>query len=314
MPSQTIQWFPGHMAKTRRMIGENLSLLARICGVLVLCAVFRSLSGAKGGVDGVGGALSLCATLSLVLVIFSMQRSRFFEISTYFEVMQGLATAMLPLMGALYAMGGNISAAVANHGVMSAFLSLLETVVSGTVMPVAGICLALGILEAVAGKPDLRPLNALIKRTYALCISFLMLMLCGVLGIQATLAKGSDTLALRAARFAAGSFLPVVGSSVSEALRTVAGSVQYLRGVVGVGGILVILLAFLPVFLSVALDRITFLLCGAAAKLLGCDSEERILAQVAAVYGYFLAVIASLFVMMIFSLTLFARCAAMGGA
>lgn len=27
MPSQTIQWFPGHMAKTRRMIGENLKLV-----------------------------------------------------------------------------------------------------------------------------------------------------------------------------------------------------------------------------------------------------------------------------------------------
>ena len=24
MPSQNIQWFPGHMAKTRRMITENL--------------------------------------------------------------------------------------------------------------------------------------------------------------------------------------------------------------------------------------------------------------------------------------------------
>ena len=24
MPSETIQWFPGHMAKTRRMITENL--------------------------------------------------------------------------------------------------------------------------------------------------------------------------------------------------------------------------------------------------------------------------------------------------
>ena len=24
MPSQTIQWFPGHMAKTRRLISENL--------------------------------------------------------------------------------------------------------------------------------------------------------------------------------------------------------------------------------------------------------------------------------------------------
>ena len=24
MPSQNIQWFPGHMAKTRRLISENL--------------------------------------------------------------------------------------------------------------------------------------------------------------------------------------------------------------------------------------------------------------------------------------------------
>ena len=24
MPSENIQWFPGHMAKTRRMISENL--------------------------------------------------------------------------------------------------------------------------------------------------------------------------------------------------------------------------------------------------------------------------------------------------
>ena len=27
MPSQTIQWFPGHMAKTRRLISENLKLV-----------------------------------------------------------------------------------------------------------------------------------------------------------------------------------------------------------------------------------------------------------------------------------------------
>ena len=25
MPSQNIQWFPGHMAKTRRLITENLN-------------------------------------------------------------------------------------------------------------------------------------------------------------------------------------------------------------------------------------------------------------------------------------------------
>jgi stage III sporulation protein AE len=140
-----------------------------------------------------------------------------------------------------------------------------------------------------------------------------MLLLCGVLGIQTTLAKGSDTLALRTARFAAGSFLPVVGGSISEALRTVSGSVQYLRSVTGTGAILVLFFSFLPVFLSVLLTRIVFLLSGSAAKLLGCEGEEKILSELASVYGYFLAVIASIFVMTVFSLTLFARCATAGG-
>ena len=295
-------------------IGENLGLLAKICGVLILSAVFRALSAGGGTSGSLGKALSFCATLSLVLVIISLQRSRFLDISAYFQTIKGISAALIPLMGALYAMGGNVAAAVANHGVMAAFLSLLETMVSTTVLPVAGICLCLCLLDALSGRLNLRPISNLIKRTYTWTFSLLMLLLCGVLGIQTTLAKGSDTLALRTVRFAAGSFLPVVGGSVSEALRTVSGSVVYLRSVAGGGAILVILMAFLPIFLTVLLNRIVFLLSGAVAKLLCCDGEEKILGELSSVYGYFLAVIASLFVMMVFSLTLFARCATAGGS
>ena len=293
-------------------IGENLALLARICGILVLSAVARAIGNGKEG--GLSAVLSFCTTAAMVICLFTLQRVRFSDISTYFKSMQGLCVAVLPLMGALYAMGGNVGAAVANHGMMSAFLTILETMLSGTVLPVAGLCLALGLLDAVSGKVDLRSLSTLIKRTYTVCFSFLMLLLCGVLGIQSTLAKGSDTLALRTVRFAAGSFLPVVGGSVSEALRTVAGSVSYLRSVTGAGAMVVLFFTFLPMFLSVLLNRIAFLLGGAVAKLLGCGGEEKVLSELASVYGYFLSVIASLFVTVVFSLTLFAHCGAAGGA
>ena len=290
-------------------VSENLSMLASICGVLVLSAIFRAFAASSGSV---GKALSFCTALSLTVLLFSLQKERFSDITRFFSVMQNLGTAMLPLMGTLYAMGGNVGAAVANSGVLSAFLSLLETVCASTVLPVAGVELALALIDALSTGLPLRPLAGLILRTYTLVFSFLMLLLCGVLGLQSTLAKAGDTLALRTARFAAGSFLPVVGGSVSETLRTVAGSVQYLRGVVGTGAIVVVFLAFLPTFLSVALGRIAFLLGGTVAKLLGCEGEEKILAELGSVYGYFLAVIASLFVMMVFSLTLFARCAVAG--
>ena len=71
---------------------------------------------------------------------------------------------------------------------------------------------------------------------------------------------------------------------------------------------------YLPLFLSCALIATLILLGGAVAGLLGCSREERLLGELSGVWGYFLAVIACLFVMTVFSLTLFAHsAAAIGG-
>jgi stage III sporulation protein AE len=290
---------------------EYLAVFAKICGVLVLSATVRQIAPREG--KGVGRAFSLCATLLIVTLLLSVCRTDFADIGRYFKTVGEISLAMLPLMGTLYAMGGNVGAAVCNHGIMSAFLVVLEKICATMVVPVAGICLALALFDAAFSGVSLRSLATLIKRTFTWGLSFLMVLLCGVLGIQTTLAKGADTLALRTVRFAAGSFLPVVGGSVSETLRTVSGSVEYLRATVGIGGILVVLFAFLPMFLSVLLGRLCFLLGGAVAGMLSLSGEEKVLSEFASVWGYFLAVIAALFVMNVFSLTLLARCASAVG-
>lgn len=289
-------------------IGENLALLAKICGLLLLAAVFRAL--ASGKTQGVGKAYSFCVTLSMAVLLLGLQRGKFAKLEAFFDTVMALCTALLPMMGTLYAMGGNLRRAVVNHSTLSFFLSVLEALCAGTVLPIAGICLAFSLLDAITGHARLRGVAGVIKRTYTLTLSFLMGIFCFVLGTQSMLAKASDTLALRTARFAAGSFLPLVGGSVSEALRTVAGSVEYLRSAVGTGAILVLFFAFLPTFLSVLLTRIVFLLGGAVANLLSCEAEGKLLNELSSVYGYFLAIISVLFVTLTFSLTLFAQCAA----
>jgi len=291
---------------------QSLSLLARICGVLVLSATFRAAVGERK--TEMSGAISLLAALAIALMLLGGEGAKFTKIEQFFDTVRALCLSLIPLMGALYAMGGNVAAAVANHGVMSGFLAILETACSGVVVPLACALVALALLDAITGKGTLRSLSNLLKRTFTLGLSFLMMLLTFVLGLQHTLAKGSDTLALRTVRFAAGSFLPVVGGSVSETLRTVGGSVEYLRGAVGTGGILVVFFLFLPTFLSVLLTRLTFSLSGAVAGLLSCQREEKLLFDLASVFGYFLAVIACLFVMTVFSLTLLARTAAAIGA
>ena len=68
---------------------------------------------------------------------------------------------------------------------------------------------------------------------------------------------------------------------------------------------------FCVLFISMMLSYgIALLLGGAVASLLSCEAEGQILNEVSSVYGYFLAIIAVLFVALTFSLTLFAQCAA----
>lgn len=291
-------------------IRQNLALLASIAGVLVLAATLGAFFEKKSSVSR---TFDFVVCLTTVILIFALSATRFDEIRAYFDTVSALCVAILPLMGMLYAMGGNVGAAVANHSVMSAFLVVLEKVFAASVVPVASLCLLLALIEAVSGNISLRSLTTLVRRTFTWVASLLMLVLSFVLGVQQTLAKGADTLALRTMRFAAGSFLPVVGGSIGESLRTVAGSVTYLRATVGMGGVLVLFFAFLPMFLSVLFTRITFLLGGAMAGMLSLPRAERLLGEFASVFGYFLAVIAALFVMIFFSLTLMAHCAAAVG-
>ncbi|MCI5675849.1 MAG: hypothetical protein MR343_00170 [Clostridia bacterium] len=289
-------------------LSEKLRLFAGLCGILLLSALLRAVFAGQESEKQLRFALSLCTTLAVFALLFGQGFSEFSAIRQFFTLLGNFTAALLPLMGVLFAMGGNIRAAVANHAVLQTFLSLLSGVLSGSVLPVSGVCLFLS-LPGACGGPSLSRLSVFIKRSYTLSFSFLMSLLCFVLGLQSTLSKGSDSLALHSVRFAAGSFLPVVGGSVSEALRTVSGSVVYLRATVGGGAILILFSLFLPVFFSVLCTRIVLLLAASAAGLLDCDREGTLLSEIASVYGYFLAVIASLFVLTVFSLTLFARCA-----
>ena len=123
-------------------VGENLALLAKICGLLLLAAVARTLASERGG--GVGKAYSFCTTLAMAVLLLSLQRGKMAKLEAFFNTVMALCAAILPMMGTLYAMGGNLRRAVLNHGVLSSFLAVLETLCAGTMMPLAGICLANG--------------------------------------------------------------------------------------------------------------------------------------------------------------------------
>ena len=289
-------------------IGECLKLLALLCGLILLGAVFRTARTSLGS-DGAGQAFSFCTTLAITLSLVTQAYHSFKGISTYFSTLNALTTACIPLMAVLYAMGGNVTAAVASSAGLSVFLSVLENLVGRSILPFCSICMAFALVSALDPSLRMGTLLATLKKNYTTVLAFLMMLLLAMLGAQTTLGAHSDTLAMRSAKFAVGNLIPVVGGSVSELLRTVSAGVGYLRGTVGICGVLLLLLTLLPALIELFLLRLTWQLSASLADLLGCDGEKKLLDESASLLGFLIAAVSICASVLLLSLTLLTHCA-----
>lgn len=294
-------------------VEDALRLFATLLGLVILSALLRQARTLMRSA-ALSGAVSFCCTAAMIGAIVVLQYDRLSVITAFLSDLNLLASSMIPLMGVLYAMGGNLTAAVVNNSGMMIFLTVCENLINCTVLPVTALCMCFAMAAAMSPSVDMKGVAGVIKKSFTMLLCFVMTLLMTVLAAQSTLAAASDGIAARTAKFVAGNFIPVVGGTVGDSLRTVAAGIKFMRANVGVAGIIIILLMLLPPLISVLLTRLAVMLSSTAARMLGCGDEAALLGELSGVYGYLLAVISACSVMFIFALTLLTHTsAAVGG-
>ena len=294
-------------------MGQALKLLAQILGLLIICALFGVLKNLFPS-EALSGALTLCSTLGVAGVIVSSQQTFITMVINFVDKLNIFAAGMSPVMCALYALGGNVRSAVVSNGALLIFLNVCELFCGNSVLVVAGICMAMAFVTAVAPGVNLKSLGNAVKKTYTFSLGFVMLLLSFTLSSRTVLSARADSLAARSVKFIAGAFIPVVGGSVGDSLRAVGGSVDFIKATVGVGGIVIVVLLLLPTLVSLLMARMTFIFGAAAAEILGCEREGKLLGEMGSIYGYLCAVVSICSVTFILALNVFVHCtAAIGG-
>lgn len=292
------------------LIGLELSgavkLLAVLCGLLILSAVFgtaqKSLSSER-----LSTAFGFCSTAAIFSAIATLQFQQMERVALFFERLGSLMGSMIPVLGSLWAMGGNVATASAGTGTLYVFLTVCQRICSVTVLPVCGVCTVLALCNALSPEVGVRGITGALKKIYTFSLGTIMTLLLTSLSAQTTLTAAADSTAARAAKLVTSTAIPIVGGSVGETLRTLSSGVQYMKGIVGVGGIVLLLLLVLPVLVSLILARLSFLLAVGVAELLGCDQEARLLSELGGVWGTMIAVVAMTSVMFILALCLFIK-------
>ena len=307
--------------------GFIFNIIMSITGGLVSAAVKNFLpvlaliilSAAVMAVNGLGRSdksesfaeiLNFVMLVCLAGAIFYNMRDCFYIAKRFLDDIHAYMMSMIPVMASLSTLSGNIAAAAANSAGLFAVLNIVEAISARVILPVLQICYALALarcLSESSGSVNLSGVSAYIRSILNWIFIFIMTVLVTIIFFQNVLAASADTVAARTVKFTVSSFVPVVGGVLGDATSTVMGSMQAVKSVTGVFGVLVIIITLLPPLINIILHKLLLNISGAFALILGLDKQSGFLKEMGSLLDMTLAVMIAVSVVFIFDIAVFIK-------
>jgi stage III sporulation protein AE len=289
-------------ALIRERVLRPAGTLASIVGVIVLCALAGALK-TSSGESHVSQTFSLVCVLCALASVIRPVLDCIVETSNSIRDTSLFMLSYIPAFAAaLSASGSPVTSASYSVFLFSACQAMLQ-IVSAALIPLMGVYLALCIMGSLVPDIDVDSATKTIKSIVSWSLGFIVTVFVGILSIQTMVASSADTVTVRTAKFMLGSFVPVVGSALSDAYSAAQGCFKLLKTTLGAYGVVVAALTFLPVLVQTLIWYMVASLAVVAGDIVGVKSLSDMLRSCAAALGILIAVIVSFALLIIVSTT-----------
>ena len=166
---------------------DTVGLLCVLVGIILLAAVCARL---RDGLGNAGGEiLGFTVRLTVYTAIAMQTVGALSAVQTYFDRLMALTGGMIPVMGTLYALGGNLGRAAVSSELMLVFLGICQYISTTITPPLCVICTSFSLMDALGVRLTLSPLCDQLKRWYASVMGFVMFLLTLALSTQSLLTR-----------------------------------------------------------------------------------------------------------------------------
>lgn len=282
---------------------KPLVILASITGVAVLCSLVEGLNVSIGqrSLDTVFNVVAiLCICTAVVNPIVECIRSAAAAIQSCADFI----LSFIPVFVSLVAVGGQPVSATTYNTFLLLTSEVISKITANQLVPLVTIYLAFCIVGALTPSMNLSGAASTAKSIVTWALGLLVTVFVGLLGIQSLVASGADTVAMKTGKFLIGSFVPVVGKALSDALTTAQSCVKLLKTTVGAYAVAVASLTFLPSLLQTIVWYFAVNLGSSVSDVLGAQQIGKVLKACATALSLLLAIIAFVALLFIISTTI----------
>ena len=269
----------------------HFHLLGQLILLAIVFALLRQLEGSfgRGNIQNLSGIMVQAA--AVLLILESGQQVLEYASAAVYR-MTSCMMALLPVQMLLMTLLGNIRTAGLLQPSLLFMVQAAAVFFRTVLLPLVTMEFLLKLINSFSDTYRMTGLAAFLRKVILTSISFFIMLFLAVLSLQGIGGKVMDHLALRTARYIAGSAVPVVGGLLSGQRETYLSGGLAIKNAVGVVGLLAILL--LTVLPAVKILVLYFLYSFAAALLqpLGDTRMISLMEQAAGSFMLAVAVVA----------------------
>lgn len=270
--SSVISFFSGEMV-------SPIKYSVVVFGIISLISVLTAAEG--GSLSKSESLFSLAECLAVGTVILVPLSECISSACSVIKLSNGFMLSLIPVLTALVAVSGNPAAALSCNTMIFTLAQVVSAVAQNIISPFIRMFFSLNIVSSIAPEFGLNSLCSMIKKTATVLLGFAATVFSGLLAVKGVLAGAADTAVLRSAKFVSGSFIPIVGGAVSDALTSLAGSVSIAKNTVGAFGIIAVAVISLPSIIKISSWLICLNILSASAEILGRKSASQFLSGIA---------------------------------
>jgi stage III sporulation protein AE len=275
----------------KKEIAQPLSKLTQIIGVILLVAF---LEGTKTTVEPNKSVAQVFEISSVVLISTAVAQPVLDCITDTVEAIGACSDfilSFLPVYTGVLIAGGQAATASTTHIFLFWFCQVASQFAADILVQLLGFYLAICLAGSAVPVLNLSGIISWVKNAASWALGLMMTLFVGALTISSFVSAGGDNLSTRAARFMLGSFVPVVGGALSEAFSTAQGCLHLLKTTVGMYGVVVSALLFLPVIVRLIVWYFTVNLSSSVSQILGLSKITDLLKGIASSLGLLLALL-----------------------
>ncbi len=233
---------------------------ALVLGVILLHAWMGGVGETLGNQNG-QMLFSVVSTLVTCTVLIAPLAECIHEVKAACESLSVYMMSFVPVYVGVLLTGGHTVSAFSFRSIVLYAAQLLSLLSDNWLVPLTGITLAFGVIGSVTPDIRLSQIGEKIGKMTTWVLALVSGLFTGLLSLQNLVGSAANTLGNRAVQFSLSSFVPVVGSSLSEAFTTIRSCVGALRSTVGGIGMGVSVCLVLPPLLTCIIWNFCLSLC-----------------------------------------------------